>query len=370
MKSIHLTHNMGTYPIYVGNHFINNEILVEEYSTLANRFIVLSDDNVVPLYANRILQQFDETSCHLITIPAGEKSKSREMKHKIEDKMLALGCGRDTMIIAVGGGVVTDLAGFIAATYCRGIPVIYVPTTLLAMVDAAIGGKTAVNTPLGKNLIGSFYHPSQVYCDITTLNTLSSDNLSNGLVEAIKHALIADKDFFFWLDGLLTNVNPKKFDNNVLETLVTQSCQIKCNIVAEDEHESGKRQLLNFGHTIAHGIEALFDYTVSHGQAVLAGLIIESYLSYLLGYLKRDVFVTIINTLRKIPFSTPLALSRQQFSQLKQIVKRDKKSVNQQARYVLLNTIGDTQSENSQFSFPVEEKLVDEALQYWSEHLQ
>ncbi|MEM9242574.1 MAG: 3-dehydroquinate synthase [Pseudomonadota bacterium] len=362
MKTLALKHRQGICNIHIGNHIIENELLLQACHPLANHFVIISDSNVAPLYAEPILNQLEKANkkCELFTITAGEKSKTREVKQTLEDNMLAAACGRDTAIIAIGGGVVTDLSGFIAATYCRGIKSIYVPTTLLAMVDAAIGGKTAVNTPLGKNMIGCFYQPHHVFCDVGTLATLPHDELANGLVETIKHALILDKDFFFALDKLYTQ---KQLSAVQLEQLIHRSCEIKCGVVEKDECEiSGMRQLVNFGHTVAHGIERLMDYNVSHGQAVLIGLWVESCLSNLLGYLSDQEFACITNSLEKIKFSKPIDLSIHQLDQLKENMILDKKSVGKQARFVLLDNIGKARYHDKQFSFSVPEKIVDKAF--------
>ena len=369
MQKIKLECNTDTCNVFIGVNFFDNRQLFSDVIPLANHFIVIADENVAPLYAVPLLSYFSDKKCDLITVPAGEESKSREVKQQIEDQMLDLGCGRDTAIVAVGGGVITDLGGYVAATYCRGIPSVYIPTTLLAMVDAAIGGKTGVNTSFGKNLIGSFYQPMHVFCDINVLRTLSSDELANGLVETLKHALIVDNSFFHQLVLLLDKLNTQQsLIVEELEGLITRSCQIKCDIVAADEHErNGRRQLLNFGHTIAHGIEVLKDYRTSHGQAVLAGLWVESCLSNLCGYLSDSAFTTIKLALRKIKFSTPLKVATLQLPRLKQLLKLDKKSVSAQAHFVLLDDIGKAHVEQNNYSFPIAEEKLDQALRLWLE---
>jgi len=366
MKTIALTHKSSTCHIHIGTDLFCSDKLLTDATQLANHFIIITDDTVASLYAKAIVEKFSGEKCDLLTVAAGENSKSREVKQQLEDKMLNLGCGRDTAIIAVGGGVITDLAGFIAATYCRGIAVIYIPTTLLAMVDAAIGGKTAVNTPFGKNLIGSFYQPFSIFCDINTLKTLPNDELANGLVETIKHALIIDKEFFFSLNTLLDKLNAGQvLSDEELEFLIARSCQIKCDIVTQDEYEHGMRQSVNFGHTIAHGIEILKNYHISHGQAVLNGLWVEACLSNLTGYLSDAEFTIIKDSLTNIKFHAPINISAAQLSQLKQHLVLDKKSINKQARFVLLDEIGKVHTENHHFSFPVDDTTLDLALAQW-----
>ena len=365
MKTITLTHQHDQCQIHIGTALLSNQILIQQCTALGNHVIIITDDNVKNLYAEPLARHITDKPCNIISIAPGEQSKSREIKQHIEDQMLELGCGRDTVIFAIGGGIVTDLAGFIAATYCRGIPSIYFPTTLLAMVDASIGGKTAVNISFGKNLIGCFYQPKMVICDTNTLQTLPPDELSNGFAESIKHALIADPNLLTLLEAQLDQINQNQLGHQQLINHITQSCQIKCDIVTQDEHEHGLRQLLNFGHTIAHGIERLKNYQISHGQAVSAGLWVESYLSNLMGYLSDADFNQINTILNKLQFSKSIDITADQIPELKQHMLLDKKSVNKQARFVLLDKVGQAHIENNQYCFTAPEDLLDQALSLW-----
>ena len=193
-----LQHQKGQSKLFCDNNLLSDGVIAKACVGLAHQVVVVSDEVVAPLYAETLVDQLRAMgqSVHLLVFPAGEVNKTRETKAMIEDQMLSLGCMRDTLMLAVGGGVVTDLAGFVASTFCRGIVSVYVPTTLLAMVDAAVGGKTGINTPHGKNLIGHFHQPQSVWCDVATLKTLSGDCLSDGWVETIKHALIRDSGLF------------------------------------------------------------------------------------------------------------------------------------------------------------------------------
>lgn len=373
MQEINYQHNAGSSTIYVATDLITFGSVTKNIKA-ANNVVIITDSNVKQLYAENILQQLlvDNLNCKLITIPAGEQNKTRATKESIEDQMLEAGLGRDTTIIAVGGGVVTDISGYVAATYCRGIKVVYVPTTFLAMVDAAIGGKTAVNTHFGKNLIGCFYQPQQIFCDISTLETLSPDLIADGLAESIKHAMIADKKLFERMQTSLLEFNKHKtIPNKQLQQLVAASCKIKCDVVQQDETEQGGiRQTLNFGHTIAHAIERELNYSISHGQAVLAGLWIEAYLSYKTQQLDLDEFKVIKESLQQISYSKPLHLAKQQQQNLLEHICLDKKAINKEARFVLLNNIGSCMVHNNKYSFAVQEKLISEAIVAWSKEQQ
>ena len=242
----------------------------------ARRLFVVSDSNVFPLHgdplARRLADAGFDVTC--LTFPAGEGSKTRETKAELEDRLFELEAGRDCALIAVGGGVTGDLAGFVAATWHRGVPVVQVPTTLLSMVDASLGGKTGVNLAYGKNLIGAFHQPWGVYADVATLRTLPEFVYREGFAEAIKTAFIADAGLFDFLenrrDGLLQR------EPEPLTELAGRCMGIKGEVAMADEREGGKRAMLNFGHTVAHAIEAASDYGVSHGDAVAAGMAVEA----------------------------------------------------------------------------------------------
>jgi 3-dehydroquinate synthase len=297
-------------------------------------------------------------------MPAGEQHKTREVKQQLEDELFKMKCGRDTCIIALGGGVVTDMAGFIAATFCRGVPVIYMPTSLLAMVDASIGGKTAVNTPHGKNLIGTFSQPKAVLIDPDILQSLPTREWHNGIAEIIKHALIADSAMFNSLQK-----NHHKFaDQNVefLNELIIRSCEIKKAVVEQDEKELGMRQLLNFGHTIGHAIEKIENYQIAHGEAVAIGIVVESYIAKLCGYLPEQDFQAIcdIFPLYHLPMITNAFRDLEQF---KQALVLDKKTVANTARFVLLDNIAHPHREGKLYSSSVTPDILDNALSWAQE---
>jgi len=299
----------------------------------------------------------DQFSLPIITFPAGEVHKTRKTKETIEDQLLEQGYGRDTCLIALGGGVVSDIVGFVAATYCRGIPYIIIPTTLLSMVDASIGGKTAVNTPHGKNMIGAFHPPEKTIINLDFLKTLPKKELLNGFVEMIKHGLIADKNHFTFLlknaDKLLSLNIP------LLQEAINQSRMIKERIVSEDAFEKGKRTLLNFGHTIGHALELTTNYALSHGEAVAIGLITEGYISQTLTPFSSLKLIQKILTAYEIPSSVSSVIS---VVKIQKAMQLDKKALNQTPRFVLLNEIGSCETFGQHYCTPVDQKLVSEAL--------
>ena len=246
----------------------------------AYRFAVISDANVAPLYASQLVHELERTGTQvqLCTVPAGEQWKTRESWERITDELLAAGLGRDSAIVALGGGVVCDLAGFVAATFMRGVPVVHVPTTLLSMIDASIGGKTGVDTALGKNLVGAFHQPAAVVVDPEVLGTLPAAELRSGLAEALKHGAIADAEYFEFVARtapLLLADAPGKRDVPALSQVIERSVRLKLGVVAADEKERGARKALNFGHTIGHALEALSGYSLRHGEAVAVGMLLE-----------------------------------------------------------------------------------------------
>jgi 3-dehydroquinate synthase len=256
-----------------------------EAAAPAHRYVVITDDHVGPLYAARVLASLGpRRPASVLVMPHGEGAKTRETWSRLTDEMLALGCGRDTTVVALGGGVAGDMAGFVAATYMRGVPVIQVPTTLLAMIDAAIGGKTAVDTPAGKNLVGAFHPPAAVVVDPAVLATLPPRELRAGFAEAIKHGVIADAAYFARVESdLPALLEPGGATSPEMEALIAGSIAIKSAVVAADAREQGRRKILNFGHTIGHAVEAASGFSILHGEAVAIGMAIECRLAELSG---------------------------------------------------------------------------------------
>ncbi len=245
----------------------------------AHLAVVVSDDRVFPLHGETILRAFRAAGIRAepLVFPAGEASKTRETKSALEDGLLALGAGRDTVILAVGGGVTGDLAGFVASTWHRGVPVVQIPTSLLAMTDAALGGKTAVNLPGGKNLVGTFHQPFALVADLETLSTLPGREYRAGLAEAVKSAAIADRASFGAMEASAAALAAR--EPGAVERAVRVGLEVKARFVAEDETERGRRAALNFGHTVAHVLEAASSWTILHGEAVSIGLVAEARLA-------------------------------------------------------------------------------------------
>lgn len=360
MKTLHIN-TRNDYSIFIG-HDLQHK-LIDYCGSLKKRIVIISDDTVINLYAKELAAAFQDKNIavELLSFPAGEQHKSRETKHHLEDVLFEKNIGRDACFIALGGGVVTDMIGFLAATYCRGVPVIYVPTTLLAMVDASIGGKTAINTPHGKNLIGTFTQPISVWIDTKYLKSLPTNEWYNGLVEMLKHGLIADKSFFTTLKDHVFHF--KNATQEMLEHIIYMSCMIKRNIIEQDEQDSGMRKLLNFGHTIGHAIETLENYRISHGKAVAMGIIVESYMAKQLNLLNETAFNDIYTVFK----NEALQISTTVFnnpSALYSLLKLDKKSIANIPHFVLLNDIGKPFLEENQYAFPLNALVIQDAIEW------
>ncbi len=304
-----------------------------------DNYALITDSNLKSIHGEKLLELLNhqDVKTHLITIPAGEESKSREMKAQIEDEMFSHGLGRTSGVIAMGGGVVTDIAGFVASTYCRGIPFISVPTTLLSMVDAAVGGKTGINLPGAKNFIGSIYQPEAICIETTLLRTLSDAQMRSGVAEVIKYGLVWDKNL---LDLMKKNHNKwLKRDLEFLTEIILQSILAKKAVTEKDPKEKGLRRILNYGHTVGHAFESLENYQIAHGDAVAIGLYIESELSERLGHLTQGEVAEIKEVLKLYDF--PLKISSHITAEnLLETMKRDKKATADEIRCVLLEKIG------------------------------
>ncbi|MEP6692972.1 MAG: 3-dehydroquinate synthase [Gemmatimonadaceae bacterium] len=326
----------------------------------AHRYIVVSDSGVARLYGNTVLRSFDDDQVDVLTIPPGEKFKTRDSWATITDWMLQAGCGRDTTIIALGGGVVGDLAGFVAATFMRGIPYIQVPTTLLAMIDASIGGKTAVDTPAGKNLVGVFHPPAAVLVDTDTLATLPENELRAGFAEAIKHGVIADASYFERLANKTASLVATPADP-VYGSVVARSVAIKADIVQQDPREDGLRKVLNFGHTLGHAIETASDYGRLHGECVAIGMSLEGAIAERIGVAEPGVVTRIRGALSAAGLPTELPADLDPRAVLA-LTRSDKKARAGVAEYALPRRIGEMARAGDRYALPVEEALVLEVL--------
>ena len=327
-----------------------------------HKFAVITDSDVKDLYGEPILHRLKDAGyqADLFVFEAGEKSKTRQTKEMIEDAMLTKQYRRDCCVIAVGGGVVTDLAGFVAGTYGRGVPFINYATTLLAAADASVGGKTAVDTPLATNLIGMFNQPEKVYLDIATWKTLPKREVISGLAETIKHACLGSKEFFNYLDEHMEEI--LSLQKEACEHIAEENCKIKYHVVMKDERESGLREVLNLGHTVGRAIETVSDYQLLHGEAVSIGMVAEVKLAYRLGYVTERERDAVIALLEKagLPVSIPEYIDREV------LVKKlytDKKVRDGKLRFVIQKGIGDiVEFEPGVFATPIEEQVAREII--------
>lgn len=320
--------------------------------------VIITDDIVRQLYGEALLSRLKHLGQDvlLLSFPPGEHSKNNQTKQFLEEQMLAQACPRTTGCFALGGGVTGDLAGFISATYMRGIPVLQIPTTLLAMVDSSIGGKTSIDTPYGKNLIGAFWQPSAVIIDINCLKTLSLQHVKNGLFEVIKMALTHDRQLFYFIQDHLASCLAA--DLEILQSLIERAVKIKAAVVAEDEREhSGARALLNFGHTIGHALEQLSAYKMRHGFAVAYGILMEAKIAELTGILSLPEFNIIATLLARLGIHAhDLGVFSAQ--DIISTTYLDKKNRAGETHYVLLKSIGDVYIHPNQFTHAIEDKLI------------
>ncbi|OGA19130.1 MAG: 3-dehydroquinate synthase [Betaproteobacteria bacterium RIFCSPLOWO2_12_FULL_63_13] len=338
MQTLRVELGSRAYPIHIGRGLLGRADLLAQFIT-GSRTAVVSNTTVAPLYLEPLVAGL--TACGLdvvrIILPDGETYKNWGTLNLIYDQLLAARCDRQTTIIALGGGVIGDLAGFAAASYQRGVPYLQVPTTLLAQVDSSVGGKTAINHPGGKNMIGAFYQPIAVVADVNTLATLPDRELRAGLAEVIKHGLLTDLEFFEWIEANIDQLLAR--DTEALTHAVHRSCAIKAQIVALDERETGTRALLNLGHTFGHAIETAMGYGVwLHGEAVAAGIAMAADLSRRLGILSEADLRRVISVLERagLPVSAP-AIALPRFIEL---ISVDKKAAAGRVRFVLLEGLG------------------------------
>jgi len=335
--------------------------ILPEYCPAA-AYAVISDSHVGKLYGEDLLKRLSALGyrVELLTFPAGESNKTRETWASLSDRMLAAHLGRDAAVIALGGGVVNDVAGFVAATYLRGIPLVQVPTSLLAMIDSSIGGKTGVDVPAGKNLLGAFHQPRVVVADPELLASLSSVQLAAGLAEAVKHGVIADAEYFAFLEGEYAAIFAKHAP--ALERVVRRSVEIKAAVVAQDEREKGKRAILNFGHTIGHAIEATSQYEVPHGEAVAIGMVYESRIGETLGISPSGTAqrIAAVLELLHLPVALPDA---SRVDDLVGAMRADKKVRAGEIRIAVPRAIGVAHGDDGKgWTVPVSEPTIRQAL--------
>ncbi len=327
----------------------------------AHRYAIVTDSNVGPLYAAEVRRALGEQNASVFTIPAGEAHKTRDTWSRLTDELLSAGFGRDTTVVALGGGVVGDLAGFVAATFMRGVPYVQVPTSLLAMIDASVGGKTGVDTAAGKNLVGAFHQPAAVVADTTLLSTLPADHLRAGMAEALKHGVIADADYFESASRIASTRHALDPAANAMVELVARSVAIKADIVRRDERESGVRKTLNFGHTIGHAVELCSGYTLLHGDAVAIGMVHESELAERIGVAASGTAARVRESVRVagLPDRRPQAMS---IDDVIAATRGDKKARAGRAEYALPSRIGAMAAADRGWSLPVADDDVRQVL--------
>jgi 3-dehydroquinate synthase len=354
------TIDAGSYRVIIGAGLRHEFAARIAAAAPAHRFAVVSDADVAPTYGDALvadLARHGRTSLHIM--PAGEAHKTRETWARLTDDLLAAGCGRDTTIVALGGGVVGDVAGFVAATFMRGVPVVQCPTSLLAMIDASVGGKTGVDTAAGKNLVGAFHPPAAVLVDVETLRTLPASHRRAGLAEAIKHGAIADASYFAHIDASL----PALLDGDAAATLtlVARSVELKADVVRADEHEHGLRKTLNFGHTLGHAIELASGYSLLHGEAVAIGMVLEARLAERIGVAERGTASEIERVLRRagLPVARPESMRAET---VLEATRLDKKARAGAVAYSLPSRIGAMAGAERGWAIEVGDVLVREVL--------
>lgn len=338
MKTLHLDLGDRSYPIHIGAGLLEQAGLLKRHIA-GSRIAVVTNETVAPLYLSRVRDALGGNSPMEIILPDGEAYKTLEVLNRIFDALLEARCDRHTTIIALGGGVIGDMAGFAAACYQRGVPFVQTPTTLLSQVDSSVGGKTGVNHPLGKNMIGAFYQPRAVIIDTDTLATLPDRELSAGLAEVIKYGLIRDPEFFTWLEANLDQLMAR--DAEALAHAIYRSCQNKAEVVMADEREAGMRATLNLGHTFGHAIETGMGYgNWLHGEAIAAGMVMAVDLSRRLGWVTATDMARIEKLLKRarLPVRAPGSLTSARFLELMAV---DKKVQDGRLRLVLLKRLGE-----------------------------
>ena len=330
-----------SYPIFIGQKLLNDKTLIAPYVS-GKQVVIVTNETIAPLYLDKILTLFSDYQTETVILPDGEVYKTYDGILPIIDRLMAKKFDRRVTLVALGGGVIGDMTGYAAAIYRRGVNFIQIPTTLLAQVDSSVGGKTGVNHPLGKNMIGAFHQPQCVLADTTTLNTLDDRQLSAGLAEVIKYALINSSRFFDWLSNNMSALICR--EPEVLAYAIEFSCQDKADIVAADEREEGQRALLNLGHTFGHAIETGLGYgNCLHGEAVAIGMVMAADLSLRHGWIDTIVQQQIITLIKaaKLPVQVPtdqtMQISAQKF---KELMAGDKKVLDGQLHLVLMNALG------------------------------
>ena len=350
MKILNVELGDRSYPIYIGNGLLEDEKIITSHIK-TKTICIVSNTTVSKLYLENIKNLLDGYQVVEAIIDDGEEFKNHDSLNYIYTKLLENQCNRDTTILALGGGVVGDIAGYAAASFLRGIPFVQIPTTLLAQVDSSVGGKTGINHLLGKNMIGAFYQPQAVVIDLNVLKTLDNRQISAGLAEVIKYGLIWDKDFFKYLEENIENL--KRLDFEYLEHVIYRSCEIKAKVVSEDEKESGIRAILNLGHTFGHAIENCLGYGEwLHGEAVGCGMVLAAKMSLAQGWLSESEFVQV----KELIFRAGLPIKKPniKYEDFIGAMKLDKKNKDKEIYLVLQKGIGEATVTNDYSSSELE----------------
>jgi 3-dehydroquinate synthase len=339
MKKVSVRLDRNSYDILIGSGLLMQTGVRLKELDFGSKAVIITDTTVKGLYGNTLRKSLADSEFEVLTleVPVGEKHKSLDTAGRLYHQLTDFFAERTTPVLALGGGVIGDLTGFVAATYMRGVPLIQIPTTLLSQGDSSIGGKVAVNHGQLKNKIGAFYHPRLTISDITTLKTLSPRELSDGLSEIIKHGMILDKEFFSYIEQNLEKI--KALDDEVMETIVSQSAKIKARIVEKDEYDLGLRNILNYGHTIGHAVESVSGFRIWHGEAVAIGMLIEARISNKMGILKEDEMSRLKEVIARADL--PIELPPLETDEIIQAMKHDKKIIEGKIRFVLPKAVGE-----------------------------
>lgn len=356
MAELHVGLGNRSYPIHIEQGCL--ELIGSDLArkNIGNRYAIIADMNVTRLYGDRLMNIMTSAGlkARLFPFPAGEQGKTLFTVEALASRLAQAGYDRQDAIIALGGGVTGDIAGFLASSYMRGIPFVQVPTSVLAQVDSSVGGKTGVDLPEGKNMVGAFYQPQAVYIDIDVLQTLPPEELQGGLAEVIKYGVIRDGEFFTFLEEYRRKI--LRLNSEIIEKMIYRCCEIKADVVAADEREGGLRKILNYGHTIGHAVEGASSYQIIHGLAVAIGMVAASRLSVLRNTLSGAESERIYSVISAygMPVSVPDYLDRKL---IKRYLKADKKAVSGKVFYILPDSIGSTYITDD-----VTEKMVDAVL--------
>lgn len=354
----------GPYAVHVGVGAMEFAGPIARTAAPSGRCALISDSEVAALWAERMRRALAAAGVEAVTasFPAGEANKTRATWQRLTDALLAAGLGRDSCVVALGGGVTGDTAGFVAATYMRGVPVLQVPTTTLAMIDASVGGKTGVDHALGKNLVGTFHPPCAVLADPRFLATLDRERRAEGFAEAVKHGAVADAEYASWLAANATELLDAQED--AIERAVARSVEIKAGVVSTDEFEAGKRQVLNFGHTVGHALEAASGFTLPHGQAVAAGMVAEARIGEAAGVTQAGASKEIAAMVRAFGLSSRRPSSADP-GELAGLMSRDKKTRSGVVHVVLLATLGRVHETDGRVATPVPAADLARVLAEW-----